>query len=1473
MFSDALPQDRLIDEARAQVEETFNKVLAENRIAKVLDKKALTSLPIGIDKTIGVLRYMIMVDSLEVIGDETFLHASMLFEAPNVGKLHFRGTAKYSQEGGVVSEAILYLIGDYKKNQDGDKSQIYVKTSENRTFVEFDCKGFLQMGIDIGVIFSRDLLLPLDNENQIISEKRLEAGFSTVLTDWNDLLMEVNLPAFAVTGLNDFSFRAENVIIDWSDTQNASGVNFPTAYQTQSPYFTSGNPQLWRGLYIRNLSISLPGAFDTKGETGEKFPVTLLGYDMLIDNMGFSGFISAKNLIPLEKGKMGKWSFSLDDIHIGLLANELTGMRFSGKIDIPINTKEEGAESEDKKLFNYTAVIQSSGDFVFTVKNADELNFDLWKAKAVIYSSSYLEVKVIDGQFRPKAHLNGKMDMNIGLKSDDGTSEANASKSLQLKEITFEGLELQSVKPYIKVGSFSLGVSGSGMGGFPLSVTKFEGGTLSNDDTYFDVEITLQLTQASDDALGATGGFRIISEPKEEIDGDLKFKFKKLQINRFGVNIKKGSIGIVGDIIFFREDRVYGNGIAGSVTLELTAIKATAKAVFGSVDGYRFWYADALVDLGSTMQIFPGIFVNQLGGGAYYHMAQSGRATGSTIGESSSGVGYAPDKTVGLGVKAMMGLAGANEKLIKASVTFEMAFRSGGGLKYISFRGTASLMSDTKGLSKEEVAALAKKLAEKSAGMSEINGNSDVAKNVIGGNRDGASIYGEVNIVYNFDEPSLHATFFLDINAAGGVITGGGMAVMHFDPKQWYVYIGRPEYENRFNLTFLGMMRTDSYFVMGSVVPNTPPPPANVSKIVGGMDLDYMSELNAMKSGAGIGFGSSFSFDTGDRNFLIFYGHFNMGAGFDVMLKDYGDVQCAGSGQIGIDGWYANGQAYAYFDGEIGIRVKILGRKKNIKILAIGAAVVVQASLPNPVWMRGVVGGHFSVLGGLVKGNCKFALEIGKECEIIEGGSGNSALEGMEILAQLTPADAAYGVDVFTLPQAVFNYEMNKAYEYVEGEQRVKFRIKLDQFELKHAGQTIIATTKWSDDQLTAVLRPKEILPSESDVKLKLVAIFQEYKNGQWVNSQVEGQDLKEVHEINFKTDKAPDYIPERNVEYMYPLQAMVNYYPEEHTSGYIKLIQGQSYLFEDPTFTSKVRFATGTNAKEVSMNYNNSNNQLSFSIPTDLINGKVYTMDVVGVPTVTTQIEGNITVDSTSVDIGGGDGASEAKMRTRTAEGTVTNYEEQNYFNAFFRVSNYDRFADKAAAVISGIHFRDPLDILVHRVGVNLTGTEPFGNDEMKQLITLEADPSSVPWYKNKIYPKIYANYPIDGKLSISASNRDVNLLGIVPIRAVYLWQYPYNVSLSQDAIYAGAANLPRPEGTLSYMLGKHMYKDYIDLSNQAAILYSNGTGSNRVRRLLEGNFPMIEGGAYPIKVNYTLPGTGAVTSTFSYNVMNPIY
>src|SRR5690606_10858647 len=127
-------------------------------------------------------------------------------------------------------------------------------------------------------------------------------------------------------------------------------------------------------------------------------------------------------------------------------------------------------------------------------------------------------------------------------------------------------------------------------------------------------------------------------------------------------------------------------------------------------------------------------------------------------------------------------------------------------------------------------------------------------------------------------------------------------------------------------------------------------------------------------------FGAALSFSTGDLSFLMFYARFDAGVGFDIMLKDYGDTRCAGSSdRIGINGWYANGQAYAYFEGAVGIRVRVFGVRKRIPILELRAAALLQAKLPNPFWMRGMVGGYFSVLGGLVKGQCKFQVTMGNE--------------------------------------------------------------------------------------------------------------------------------------------------------------------------------------------------------------------------------------------------------------------------------------------------------------------------------------------------------------------------------------------------------------------------------------------------------------------------------------------------------------
>ena len=102
------------------------------------------------------------------------------------------------------------------------------------------------------------------------------------------------------------------------------------------------------------------------------------------------------------------------------------------------------------------------------------------------------------------------------------------------------------------------------------------------------------------------------------------------------------------------------------------------------------------------------------------------------------------------------------------------------------------------------------------------------------------------------------------------------------------------------------------------------------------------------------------------------YANFNAGLGFDVMLKDYAQAQCRGrSGTIGMGGWYAMGQTYAYLQGELGVKVKLWLIRIRVPVIKGGAAALLQAGLPDPTFFKGYLGVNLNVLG-LIKGKARF---------------------------------------------------------------------------------------------------------------------------------------------------------------------------------------------------------------------------------------------------------------------------------------------------------------------------------------------------------------------------------------------------------------------------------------------------------------------------------------------------------------------
>lgn len=1464
---------RYIDLAQA----LLKKVEAAQNYISSFDPNVKFELPVGIKKTVGGVSYNLIIEAIRLKPTHAELDVFLEFKLPQNGRsLTFMAHGvKLTKKGGIVGDAKLQLLGDNAINFNGDQIQLILKGGSGTTtgtYAVIDCDGFRELSLDAQVKFSRNLIRPENTDGRII-DGNVMAGFSMVVSDWNDMLVQFDLPAFQMTSLPDFGFKASGVVFDFSDTRNASSVVFPEGYNNTQ--MIAGNSNLWRGFYMRDLLIRMPAQFRKKSGAESE----IRAQNMIIDSQGVSGLFSASNVIPVNEGSMNGWAFSLDSVAVKLMANELQKASFAGKIVIPV--------SNEKTPFDYTALITSDNEYIFQVSPASDLKFDLWAAKVNIYEGSSLEIKIANQKFLPKAILHGTMNISANLGGENG-------KGVELANVQFEDLELQSVKPFIKVGSFSFGSEAlqQKLAQFPVSIQNIGLRSVTDTETALDFDLLLNLVEEKSGGFAADAGLSLITNITSE-NGIQKWKPKDIEVRSIVVDINGGAFKFNGSLNFYKKDIVYGNGFNGQVNAEFVpGIKMKCSAIFGNVDGNRYWYADAMAGFNSGIPIFTGVAIYGFGGGASYGMRIDNAATGSALGKTTSGVVYIPDTKAGLGIKAIVKI-GSHPKpeAFNGDVTFEVAFFSGGGMRRIMMAGNAFLVTPGVELKLDELKKATNKLAakvkqkntqvsDKTGGMliGETEGSDSLDE--IFGNLAGAGDKGQVSahasIDYDFENRTLHGNFEAFVNVAGGLIKGvgdggrAGWAVLHFSPKEWYVYVGTPD--DRIGLSVgIGKIRADatSYMMVGTKILDSPPPPENVSRILD-EDLDYMRDLNALGSGAGFAFGAAFGVDTGDLKFMMFYARFAAGAGFDIMLKDYGDTHCKGeSDRIGINGWYANGQAYAFVEGKIGIRVRVFGRRRNLKILEIGAATILQAKLPNPFWMRGIVGGHFSVLGGLVRGKCKFKMTLGKECEIEYD---DNVLDDIKVISEITPGDGSAEVSVFNAPQGIFNMEVNKVFEVIDPEdnQTRYFQAKLDHFKILDGIREIPATLEWNSDHDVVALNPFDILPPTKNLKTSLQVSFEEKVDGTWRTVTDEGKVYKESQSTGFKTGAAPAYIPEENILFNYPVTNQLNFYTREYPEGYVQLKTGQPYLFEaNSKFEQKVRYKGASGQESFgTLKYLATEKRVTFTIPDNLAPSTIYQVEMVSVPRQTYKVDQNVKEKIVSV----GD---EMEIKNKQAEGELEIAGEKVMYSTFFRTSRYANVREK----INGLPITSTFSVMavpwrVHKLMTFISGPEYFDELEItgtlrtqnKPLFQLEADLQQNNYYNKEVYPMVYAGYPLDGTIKVTW--RDVNTLGLPPTKAMYIAQEPGDLQLTTTDIAAGAATVNASRSTYIFDLPYYMEKDFLEIQAQVVnkYIYQN-TISSRVQAIMFNQYPPLEQGKYTYKLKYVLPGLNKVTTELNIN------
>lgn len=1155
-------------------------------------------LPIGLDHVIDGQRYTIAVVGLRFTPDRATLDAVFSIDVPELrGWLSLGASDICFHENGIagLERGMLYNPVDKVIPFSDDVNLTFKRSdfpSDSGTFVRWDCDGFQELRIKAEFTFPRDWFVP-DSITGDPGSDNVKARFTTSVRRKGNWFTSLDFDPFQLADLPGWGFRVEDAVLDFSDLGNAEGMRFPVDYR-------GDRSVRWKGFYMKRLHVRLPEEFKTFDDPTRR--LTFAVQDVLIDRTGLSGSLRAENIVRITEGDLDEWAFSLDTVHVDLVSNSFSRGGLNGGIKVPI--------SDSELRYDMLLRRDTVGNFAyeFNIRPTDTLTADIWAAEMNILPTSRINITVDTAGFTAKADLSGSLTISGDL---------GALSDMDFSGIEFEGLVIQSRAPYISLRDYSFASPQHSAGGFPINLTDLElvtrdgPGLLETDSTpgpraglAFTVELVLT---GETNTFHAAGRIAVLGRLNLGGGDAQRWEFSGISLDSVAVGGSVGVVEIDGALVFYNSHPTYGEGIKGYIRAAFKpTIEVSATAQFGSVDGYRYWYVDAMAEFNPGLTVFAGLAVNGFGGAAYYNMVMSDPPPFDQIGASSGDEGssepgtspthttYIPtESTFGFEAKLLLGAPGGGNAY-KAKVVFGANFNTdGGGIRQMYLNGDLFVMSD-------------------------------------GDNPSEAQIYGSLRVSYDFPRNILDGRFELYVNVAGGIVRGvgegnlAGWMHLYCSPETWFFKIGEPD--RRVGIDIAGIFTSESYFMVGLDLPGMPPLPDKVASV-----LAVSNQRDPrLGTGDGFAFGTWTQFNTGRLGFLMFYARFGLGLGFDLSVLNFDGVTCdgaEGAGEIGIDGWYAQGQLYAYFEGDIGIYIDLWFVSGEYKILEIAAAAALRGGFPNPSWMKGNVGGRYSILGGAVKGSCHFEAQVGQECT----PPVENPLADLEVIADLSPPDREEDVDCGVEPQALFNIPPEQIFDITvindAGDERVRtFRIMHRDLQLTNDSRTIEGRQVSSSDSILLTLTPDDYLDPYKWYDLSITAYVDEYQSNRWaVSERLDGSEISKDYLHKFKTGAYPDHIRARDVLYSYPFHNQRFFLQDECRIGMLKLKSGMSRLFnQEPSgenrewkyyaeFIPVERSAMAGTDGPLRQELNVSGSSITFEVPM-LQNNTVYAIRLIAV-------------------------------------------------------------------------------------------------------------------------------------------------------------------------------------------------------------------------------------------------------------------
>lgn len=1089
-------------------------------------------MPIGINRNIAGTDQLIAVVGMSFSSLGAGLNAVGDFDFPKYDKhLRVGASGVCFDKSGFTKDAFLYLIDDITFNQNGKFQAKFDKgivgDSPDGTYITMQSEGFKEAQLAGEFLIDESLIKPVDdNLDQVI------ITFDALVENPKSIILDnIDVTPFEITKLPGFEVTVSNMSVDLSDSKNPDAIVFPT------DDYNGNEGNLWQGFYIGTCDIKLPEKLQNNG--------VLEASNFVIDKNGFSGIIESANVFDTETGKLGtkKWKWSMENLYVEVLQNTLNAASFEGDIRVPI-TKDDVFMKYETNI----STVNNDLTYNFSIINQEAINFPAIIAQGTIDPLTRIELNEVNGVLEPEFHLFGflKLDKSFAYKPNEGGF---------LPPIDIDSLIVQDL--IVSSKGISLGPDGAVSFSYNSSQRKFNGFDLNIDSTAIKLNslefwISLDLIGETN-AVGAAGSFAI--KTKYE-DGTNMLRYDKIKVGEISV---EGSLSVaeIEGKIEFKDDDIYGVGLYGALQIELKLGEqgesiggGAIEVMFGKmpanvqpgVDEYKYFYFLGSFNLAAGIPISASLRLRGLKGGMYLNMVQDGdMSTPPTPYKGDNN-----DTKFGLMAGVDIGLSDA--RAFHAKPQLLVQFGTNSGLDIIKFYGDAYVMTDYQST-----------FDPYPEGTSPVHIKLDAMMNF-------------KKKVFSFD---CGVTVAYKPGQKNPFIKAGGSIAMMISPQNWWLKMGVPGDPKNIGVEILGLFKKQHYFMAGTDLPSMPSVPQEILTSLTKKGKSYSSNREDVGNSSNLkfAFGSLFDMSTDDLEAWIFYAKFQVLFGYDVMIAKNFNPVCG----IGKNNWYLRGQAYGKFAADVGIKAKIFGKERKLKLAYIDVTALVELGLPNPAGIKANLVGYADFMG-IIKGDFTFEAEQGEICQPVQ----NNPLDFDDF--QYIQDFSAKGdkVSVFADPEVSLlfsgsgrNYTLQ---EVVDGEEKSrKFR-----FPVKSA--KLYINDKDSDDNGKVLAQYKKnglqgsfnflnngerliydsdaILPGATILKLEITVEVHEKINNSWVNME----DVKNTHKtFSFKTKKAPDHIVPENVSISYPERGQRYYLQDELLrNGYIHLFNGQDNIFKD---------------------------------------------------------------------------------------------------------------------------------------------------------------------------------------------------------------------------------------------------------------------------------------------------------------------